>query len=422
MGGHDGRLWWRPALAMFAVGYGANQFVPLLSVYRRALHLSDAQATAVFGVYALGLLPGLLLGGRASDRYGRRPLMLAFTALSLVATAVLITGQWGPAGLYAGRLLTGVVSGTVFTVGTAWVKELSTGAAPGTGARRAAVALTAGFGIGPLVAGPLAQWAPAPEVLPYLVHLVLAAAALVLLPGAPETRTAGPAPDHRSRLLPASVSSARFRWLVLPLGPWVFGSVTLVFTTLPAHGDRPVPALGVALPGLLAAASLGAGFAVQPWGRRLHARSAEHAGPGAAAIALAVVTAGCLAASAATARPGLLAVTVAALLLGAGYGLCLIIGLREVEQLAAPEELGAVVAVFYSLAYSGLAVPYLLALIAPHLGYPTALLGTAGAAALTLLVMLLRAERHPTSKRPPKPRHTVQEQPMIRPPDGRRPS
>ena len=78
---------------MFTVGYGANQFVPLLSVYRRALHLSDAQATAIFGVYALGLIPGLLLGGRASDRYGRRPLMLAFAALSLVATAVLITGM-----------------------------------------------------------------------------------------------------------------------------------------------------------------------------------------------------------------------------------------------------------------------------------------------------------------------------------------
>lgn len=395
--GHDAGLWWRPALAMFAVGYGANQFVPLLSVYRRTLRLSDAQATAVFGVYALGLIPGLLLGGRASDRYGRRPLMLAFAALSLVATAVLITGQWGPGGLYAGRLLTGVVSGTVFTVGTAWVKELSTGAAPGTGARRAAVALTAGFGIGPLVAGPLAQWAPAPEVFPYLVHLVLAATALALLPGAPETRRPGPAPGRRSRLLAASACSPRFRRLVLPLGPWVFGSVTIVFTTLPAHGVQPLPALGVAFPGLLAAASLAAGFAVQPWGRRLHARSAEHGGPGAASIALAVVTAGCLAAAEATASPGLLAVTVAALLLGAGYGLCLIIGLREVEQLAAPDELGAVVAVFYSLAYSGLAVPYLLALIAPHIGYPPALLGTAGAAALTLLILLLRTERHPTS-------------------------
>ena len=395
VGGPDAGQWRWAALAMFAVGYGANQFVPLLAVYRRTLHLSDADATAVFGVYALGLIPGLLLGGRASDRYGRRRLMLAFAALSLVATAVLITGRWGVAGLYGGRLLTGVVSGTVFTVGTAWVKELSEGSLPGTGARRAALALTGGFGVGPLVAGPLAQWAPIPQVLPYVVHLALAGTALALLGRAPETRPPGSVPGRRPRLLPVSASSIRFRWVVLPVGPWVFGSVTLVFTTLPAHGARPVGVLGVAFPGLLAAVSLAAGFAVQPWGRRLHARAAATGGPGAPAVSLGVVTMGCLAAAEATAHPGLLPVTAAALLLGAGYGLCLIVGLREVEQLAAPEELGAVVALFYSLAYSGLAIPYLLALAAPHLGYPSALLVTAGAATLTLIVVLLGGGRWP---------------------------
>jgi inner membrane protein involved in colicin E2 resistance len=66
---------------------------------------------------------------------------------------------------------------------------------------------------------------------------------------------------------------------------------------------------------------------------------------------------------------------------------CLIVGLDEVEQLAAPNELGAVVALYYSLAYAGLAVPYLLALAAPHIGYPNALLITAGAAVLTLIVV-----------------------------------
>jgi len=393
--GPAGGQWRWPALGMFAVGYGANQFVPLLAVYRSVLHLSDADATAVFGVYALGLIPGLLLGGRASDRYGRRRLMLGFAGLSLLATAVLITGRWGVGGLYAGRLLTGVVSGTVFTVGTAWVKELSEGSPPGTGARRAALALTGGFGVGPLVAGLLARWAPAPEVLPYVVHLALAGTALALLRRAPETRPPGSPPGRRPRLLPVSASSIRFRRVVLPLGPWVFGSVTLVFTTLPAHGARPVGVLGVAFPGLLAAVSLAAGFAVQPWGRRLHTRAAAAGGAGAPAVSLGVVTMGCLAAAGTTAHPGLLPVISAALLLGAGYGLCLIVGLREVEQLAAPEELGAVVALFYSLAYSGLAVPYLLALAAPHLGYPSALLVTAGAATLTLIVVLLGAGRQP---------------------------
>ncbi|XKH55131.1 hypothetical protein LG284_16500 (plasmid) [Citricoccus nitrophenolicus] len=96
-----------------------------------------------------------------------------------------------------------------------------------------------------------------------------------------------------------------------------------------------------------------------------------------------MVTTGCLAGALATALPGLLLATTAAILLGIGYGVCLIVGLTEVEQLAAPEELSAVVAVYYSLTYAGLAGPYLLALAAPALGYPLALVCLTAVAALT---------------------------------------
>ncbi|MGI8718453.1 MAG: hypothetical protein ACR2JN_11555, partial [Lapillicoccus sp.] len=57
------------------------------------------------------------------------------------------------------------------------------------------------------------------------------------------------------------------------------------------------------------------------------------------------------------------------------------------------------VALFYSLAYAGLAIPYLLALVAPYLGYPTALLLAALAAALTLILIAVQGRRHPASAR-----------------------
>ncbi|GAA2502720.1 MFS transporter [Terrabacter carboxydivorans] len=385
-----GGQWRWPALTMFTVGYGANQFVPLLAVYRRTLGLSDIQATAIFGVYALGLIPGLLLGGRASDRFGRRILMIGFAALSLLATAVLAGGQWGAGWLYAGRLLTGVVSGTVFTIGTAWVKELSDDAAPGTGARRAAIALTAGFGVGPLVAGTLAQWAPAPLLLPYLLHLLLTLVVLAVLPRAPETHPRKPGTrGPRAPLLPASTRTARFRGTTLPLAPWVFGSVTLAFTTIPAHGIGSVAGLQVAVPGLLAALALAVGYGAQSIGRRLYAATAgDGDGRRAAAVGLTVVVLGCLAAAYATARPGLVSAAPAAAMLGAGYGLCLSAGLREVEETAAPDQLGSTVAIFYSLAYAGLLVPYVLTFIAPHAGYPWALTTAAATAALCTVVVL----------------------------------
>lgn len=390
----EGHAWWRPALVMFSVGYGANQFVPLLAVYRHVLRLSDTQATAIFGVYALGLIPGLLLAGPASDRHGRRPLMIGFAWLSLLATAVLITGRWGSEGLYAGRLLTGVVSGGAFSVGTAWVKELSgTSAGRGAGAKRGALALTAGFGVGPLVAGVLAQSAPQPELLPYLLHLLIALGAALLLLPAPETVSAD---ARRPRPLGWRVSSAhapRFTRVVMPLGPWVFGSVTLIFTTLPAHASGPLQGLGVLFSGGLAAAGLAAGLAVQPLARRLQDRSLVRGTADAAAAGLAVVTVGCLVAAAAASRPGVAQATAAALLLGAGYGFCILAGLREVEQLAPDAELGSLVAIFYALAYSGLAIPYLLALVAPRIGYPAALLLTAAVAALTLVWVAVQGRR-----------------------------
>jgi hypothetical protein len=371
---------------MFAVGYGANEFVPLLAVYRQTLGLSDADATAIFGVYALGLIPGFLIGGPASDRWGRRRIMLAFSAVSLLASAVLITGRSDSAGLYAGRLLTGVVSGTVFTVGTAWTKELS-GGNPGAAARRAALALTAGFAAGPLVAGVLAQWAPLPTVLPYLVHLALGAIALALLPRAPETRPAG-TEQRRLRLVPPSVRTRRFAVLVAPMAPWVFGSVSLAFTTLPAHAVRLPAATAIVFTGLLAGIALGGGLAGQRLGRRLEAGTWRGGAARPQALGLGTVACGLATAAIATRWPGVATVVAAGLVLGCGYGICLVVGLREVERLAGPDELGGLVAVFYSLTYCGLAIPFLLALAAPDSGYPLGLLAVSGVALLTLAGVL----------------------------------
>lgn len=319
--------------------------------------------------------------------------MIAFTALSLLATAVLVAGRDGVIGLYIGRLLTGVVSGTVFTVGTAWVKELSADA-PELAARRAAVALTAGFGVGPLVSGVLAQWAPQPTVEPYLVPLVLGAVALGLLFRAPETRprTVG----QPLRILPAAARSRRFLRVVAPMAPFVFGSVTLAFTTLPAHGTRPPQTAAIVFTGVLAAAALAAGLVGQRLGRRLQGISRGPI-PGPAVAGLGIVTLGYLLTALATAHPGLVAGSAAALALGGGYGVCLVVGLREVERLAAPDELGSLVAVYYSLTYVGLVIPYGLALAAPHVGYPPAVLIVAALCCLALLTVAVNGRRPATN-------------------------
>jgi hypothetical protein len=52
--------WIAVAAVLLGAGWGSNQFTPLLLVYRHSLELGTGTLEAMFGIYALGLLPGLL--------------------------------------------------------------------------------------------------------------------------------------------------------------------------------------------------------------------------------------------------------------------------------------------------------------------------------------------------------------------------
>jgi MFS family permease len=192
-------MWRRVGLLMFAVAWGANQFAPMLLVYRDRLGITAADADALFGLYALGLIPGLLVGGRASDRYGRRPFVLGFAALSPLASLTLVLGHDSLAAIAAGRWLAGLCSGVVFGSASAWVQELSNDVEPGVAARRAAVVLTSGFGAGALTTGLMAQWAPAPLWLPLVPHVVVGVAALALRSPAAASRSWSPRRSRSAR-------------------------------------------------------------------------------------------------------------------------------------------------------------------------------------------------------------------------------
>src|SRR6185312_11374877 len=207
------RAWMRIAFAMFAVGWGANQFSPMLIVYRHELSLTAGEVAALFLVYALTLIPGLLIGGPASDRLGRRAVVWPFVALSPLATLLLVLGPRSLAMIAVGRALAGLCSGVVFGAATAWVQDVSPDGGPSNGpsnglsVRRSALALTGGFGLGPVVAAVLAQWAGDPLVVPYLPHLVIGAAAAAVLAGTLEgsaERPGRPQPAGR-RWPPAAV-------------------------------------------------------------------------------------------------------------------------------------------------------------------------------------------------------------------------
>ena len=61
---------------LLSTGWVANHFVALMPSISDRQHPSAARLDAIFGIYALGLLPGLLFGGRASDALGRQSVAL----------------------------------------------------------------------------------------------------------------------------------------------------------------------------------------------------------------------------------------------------------------------------------------------------------------------------------------------------------
>ncbi len=390
---------WRGAAGgVFAVAWGANQFVSLLVAYREYRGISTAVNDGLFGIYAVGLVVALLLGGPAADSWGRARLMRPAVIVSLGATVLLMAGSDHLALLFAGRFVAGAASGVVLAAGTAWVKELSVppfdrGATDEAGARRGAIALSLGFGLGPLVTGLVAQWAPAPLVTAYVPHLVLVVAVLPAVWRAPETL---PAVGARSagfgrRMRVPSAAHPRFRGVVAPTALWVFAGPSIAFAVLAPLVSAQTRGYGAVFAGVVASLTLGVGVATQQLARRID----RPGGVGGETLGLVATAAGLLVAAVAARLDSPGVVIVASLLLGVGYGLELVSGLRETQRLAVPGELAGLTAIYYALTYVGFALPVILAGLSAFLGYPALLCCLAALAAVSLLVVRVQSVRHP---------------------------
>jgi MFS family permease len=375
----------RVAALLFAVAWGTNHFVPLLLVYRVSLQLSPVELSVLFGVYAVGLVPGLLLGGPLSDTRGRRAVVLPSSVLAFAGTCILAWGATGFPVLLVGRFVVGLGAGSTFSAGTAWVQDLAEGAPAGAGARRAAVALSSGFGGGPLVSGVLAQWLPAPMLLPYFVHgalLLPLIAGVALLPAPPRRPSIAAASPRVRAPLPDGFG------MVALAAPWVFIFASISAAVIPALVRVRLGSFAVVFAGLAAAVTLLTAVLVQPLLRPWPPRRAAIFGMTVGLVGLA-----CGTVAATTLSP--LGALFSSFLLGCGYGGCLIAGLRFVEMTTTPGTRGRVTGIYYALTYIGFASPLALATLAKRVGDVASLLVALACAALTLCALALPWWRSP---------------------------
>jgi MFS family permease len=182
--------YWIVALALLFTMATSTLPTPLYVLYQRRDHFSSFMVSVVFAAYAAGVIASLFLVGHVSDWLGRRRVMATGLFIN-VGSAFLFVIAPSLTGLIVARVISGLSVGLTTATATAYLAELHVRAHPDASRRRSQVVAIAvnlgGIGLGPLIAGVLAQFAPAPLVLPYIVvGLVLALLATLVL-ATPET-------------------------------------------------------------------------------------------------------------------------------------------------------------------------------------------------------------------------------------------
>ncbi|NNH72829.1 MFS transporter [Nocardia uniformis] len=388
------RAWWSVAATIFAIAWGGNEFTPLLVMYKQdGLPLTTVDL--LLFEYVLGIVPALLIGGPLSDRYGRRPLMRPAPLVAAAGSLLLAFGSDSVPMLSAGRVLSGVALGLAMAVGSSWLKELSqppfaSETAAGTGARRSAMSLTGGFAVGAGVAGVLAQWAPLPETLTYLINAALCVAAAAWLARIPETAAPQPNPTRLvDDLKVPAAGHRRFRFIALPIALWLFTSSATAYAIMPTLMMPRVHSAPIAFSALITVIMLGCGFAIQSVARRID-RPGTIRG---AVLALVLIACGMGSAALNSSILTLWATIATAVLLGAGFGIGMVAGLQEIERIARPGDLAGLTAVFYSVSYLGFGVPALMATLhIAGIGYP-AMFTVAALLAASSLALLAHGRR-----------------------------
>jgi MFS family permease len=212
---------------------------------------------------------------------------------------------------------------------------------------------------------------------------VLTALVLPFLPRTPETRIAA---ARGTRV--TGVRHPRFRRVIMPMAPWIFGASGVAYAILPQLvGDR-LGTWGLAYSTLVTVCTLGAGALIQPLAKRLDRTTSARA----VVVSMIVMSAGlAVSAVAAEVRSPWLALG-AAIVLGAAYGIAVVSGLLELQRLARPDELAGLTGAYYALAYVGFLVPSLLAVLSGIASYPV-LLGCLALVALAATTVIVRHSR-----------------------------
>jgi MFS family permease len=349
---------------------------PLYVLYQARDGFGSFTLTLIFAAYAVGVALSLLLAGHLSDWAGRRRMLALAIAVNVVSGVVFLTWPTVP-GLLVARFVSGVSIGLLTATATAHLTELhraagSSSASRGSGGRANAVSTAAnlgGIGLGPLLAGLLAQYAPDPLHLSYYVVEGLMLAGLLGLALVPETVTRpDPRPAYRPQRVSVPPASRQAFWAAGATAAVMF-SVFGLFTSLaPSFLAGTLHERSHALAGVTAFAVFGAAAVSQILLARVSLRRLLGLG-------IALLVAGLAAVTVAVWLPSLALLLAGGIVAGAGAGATFKGAVATVIGIAPEQARGEALAGLFLAAYLGLAVPVIgLGIATQYLSAPDALL------------------------------------------------
>lgn len=386
----QGRAPWLPAaLATTTVAWGGNQFTPLLGPYETLRGFDQLTVNMLLGAYVCGIVPALFLAARLQRAVRLRTLVAVAVVLSLAGSVLLGTAGDRVTLLVTGRVLSGLALGMGMVNGGAWIRRLILAGTTlssrllAAAARVSALSLTTGFGLGATAAGLLAFAAPAPLLSAYVPHVVLSGCSLVVvgLTRDEDARSEAVVPAAQTPTA-GRAGIGRLLLAVLPVAPWIFGSLGLAYAILPQRLAAVRGEVSVLYLTLLCATALTAGFAIQQAIRRVRSPLRTPAPTIGMALFLVVVLV------AAWRLPHLDAWTVWAMsgVLGVAYGLVISGSLVRIQLVAPAHAEATLSALLYAFAYAGFGLPVLLAWASTFTGYAT-LLHVVAAVSVPLTVL-----------------------------------
>ena len=354
---------------------------PLYPLYQDAWHLLPSQITQIFVLYMLGVMASLLFLGRLTMRFGAVPVLRA-GLIVMTAGVVMSALAWNVASFMFARILIGLASGLITTSASVGMVEASPGKDPRRISALTTVAMTLGFGLGPLLGGVMAQWAPYPLVTAYVPTIIMGSFAIYQLMRLPVKPVAKPLDEHDPAATPEN-SGPLARWMPkVTLPPangrrqfWLasmgafsaFGMFSLYSSLAPSFMKEIVPWSGPAVSGISIAMILFLSSIFQYMVRNTRTKLVVLTSGTALVICnllLLITTFG--------GGAGLFALAV--LVTAFGHGLANVGGMGVVAKLTTPAERAGLLSSYLIIGYLGTILPILgVGWLADHLGLNRAL-------------------------------------------------